>query len=323
MIRSTHWMKRGRSVLTYLLTRARRVLAGIPVIVLLGAGCASTSNLIADEEPPADEPDSAPTREPDSEPTDIPTEEPTEEPTEAQPAPPPPVKRPAAGDCVRLTRSDAFVEVLIGLPEPSRCRGATGQYASVRALTPAMRRAASRSDATALSSLTSRRCRRDVLGWLDTGNEGLEISQFRVLPSVPLPDQVAAGAGFFACTTYVIKRRTTLLELTRSTEGVLDTRRGRDYDSCARAAITNAGSATQVCSLKHNWRAVASARMGEPDDTYPGDRRLRARMQGICEIAVGNYVDIMGTYEYGYTWPTRQTWSDDDRFGLCYAKTSD
>lgn len=307
-----------------LLTLAARVLAGSIVIVLLGSGCTSSSNLTAaDDDPPADKTDSAPTQESDSEPSDIPTEEPTEEPSQPEPAPPPSSTRPAAGGCVQLTRSDVFVEALVGLPEPSRCRGATGQYASVRALTPAMRRAANSSDASALSSLTSGRCRRDVLGWLDAGNEGLEISQFRVLPSVPLPDQVAAGAGFFACTTYVLKRRTALLELTRSTEGVLDTRRGRGYESCARGAITNAGNATQVCSLKHNWRAVAAARMGEPDDAYPGNQRLRTRMRGICEVAVGSYVDTTGTYQYGYTWPPRRTWSDADRFGLCFAKTSD
>ncbi|MDQ3628293.1 MAG: septum formation family protein [Actinomycetota bacterium] len=260
--------------------------------------------------------------EPDEPADDEPVES-EEEPAKATPPPPPRVERPTAGDCVRLRQPDVLSDVLVGLPEPSRCRGATGQYVSVRALSPAMRRAATSSDVDALSSLTSTRCRQDALGWLGTDNEGLEISQFRSLPSVPLPDEVAAGAGFVACTTYVIKRRTALLRLTRSTEQILDSRRGLDYSSCARAAITNAGNATQVCSIKHNWRAVASARLGEPDDTYPGDRRLRARMQGICEVAVGNYVDTTGTYEYGYTWPTRQTWSDDDRFGLCYTKTPD
>jgi hypothetical protein len=63
--------------------------------------------------------------------------------------------------------------------------------------------------------------------------------------------------------------------------------------------------------------------MGEPDDAYPGNQRLRTRMRGICEVAVGSYVDTTGTYQYGYTWPPRRTWSDADRFGLCFAKTSD
>lgn len=143
------------------------------------------------------------------------------------------------------------------------------------------------------------------------------------MATVPRSDQVAAGAGFFACTTYVVKRGSALLALSRSTEGVLATSRGRDYGSCARAAITNAGNDTLVCSITHNWRAVAAARMGAPEDRYPGDNQLRSRMQGICENAVRDYLDTTGAYDYGYTWPTRSTWSNDDRYGLCYAKTRD
>lgn len=299
----------------------RRASTGLTIAALLVSGCTSASNLTTpDDEPQADETASTPSEDPSEVPT---AEAPVQEPTVKEPPPAPPVRRPSVGGCVRLGTSDVFVDGRVGLPEKSRCRGASGQYASVSDLTPAMRRAATSPDADALWSLTSTRCRRDVIGWLDTDNEGLEISQFEILATVPKTDEIAAGANFFACTTYVIKRRNVLLPLTRSTEGILDTRRGRDYDSCARAAITNAGNATQVCSIRHNWRAVAAARMGEPEDRYPGDERLRTRMQGVCEVAVGDYVNATGTYEYGYTWPTRETWSGDDRFGLCYAKTPD
>lgn len=307
---------------TYLPTRVRRGFAAVAVVTLVVSGCASTSSLSApDEESSADETASAQTEDADGESTEEPPAETQEEPP-SEPAAPK-VVRPKVGDCVRVSRSDVFLEVLVGVPAPSRCREATGQYASVSDLSAAMRAAATSSDVDTLTDLTATRCRQDVLGWLDTDNEGLEISQFALLPTVPPAASVEDGADFYACTVYGFKRGSKLLELTRSTEGILATNRGRDYDSCARAAITNAGDDTLVCSIAHNWRAVAAARMGEPEERYPGENRLRSRMQEVCEDEVGDYVNAVGTYDYGYTWPTRATWSGDDRFGLCFAKTSD
>ena len=287
-----------------------RLGGALAAALLVLTGCADATDLGGAT---TDDPTSTPA-ELTEEPTD-PATEPTEEPTVEAAA------RPQRGDCVSLTSTDAFYEVLREIPESTPCsQRHGGQLTDVEPLTPAMRRAVQTGKLAPVTDRLQSRCRASTQRWLGTDEEGLVTSQFFSLPALPSYEDARAGADWFACITYVIKRGTTLLELPRDTRRILAGDTDSPYGTCARAAIRNAGDDRLLCSLKHNWRAVGAVKLGGPGASFDGENRVREQVRGACETQVRDYLDTTGAYEYGYTWPTRPLWKDGDRYGVCYAK---
>jgi hypothetical protein len=297
--------------------RVRSRLGGALVAALLFlTGCADATELAgatADDarSEPADETRTVPIEEPTQEPTTEASDEPTDEPTEAAVKPP---ERPRRGDCVPLTSTDAFYDVLREIPGPKPCsQRHVGQLTDVEPLSPAMRRAVETGRLGPVTDRLQSRCRESTRRWLGTDEEGLVISQFYSLPALPSYEDSQAGADWFACITYVIKRGTTLLELPRDTRRILTDATSSPYGTCARAAIRNAGDDRLVCSIRHNWRAVGAVELGGPDATFDGENRVREEVRVACETQVRDYLDTTGAYE----------WKDGDRYGVCYAKVGD
>ncbi len=90
---------------------------------------------------------------------------------------------------------------------------------------------------------------------------------------------------------------------------------------CA-AGPTVAGSVKVPCSEAHDWRAVSTIKLGEPDDPYPGDRVSQVTTKDYCSKSVGAWLGYPVDYDYGYTWFHEAEWNAGNRRSVCWAKTS-
>ncbi len=76
------------------------------------------------------------------------------------------------------------------------------------------------------------------------------------------------------------------------------------------------------CTEPHNWRAVTTIKLGEPDDPYPVDRMVEVRTRDYCSESVGAWLGYPEEYEFGYTFFHEGEWKAGNRRSVCWAKTS-
>jgi hypothetical protein len=76
------------------------------------------------------------------------------------------------------------------------------------------------------------------------------------------------------------------------------------------------------CTETHNWRAVTTIKLGEPDDPYPGDRLVEVRTRDYCSDSVGAWLGYPPEYDFGYTFFHEGEWKAGNRRSVCWAKTS-
>jgi hypothetical protein len=76
------------------------------------------------------------------------------------------------------------------------------------------------------------------------------------------------------------------------------------------------------CTEPHNWRAVTTIKLGEPDDPYPGDRLVEVTTRDYCSESVGAWLGYPPEYDFGYTFFHEGEWKAGNRRSVCWAKTS-
>jgi hypothetical protein len=76
------------------------------------------------------------------------------------------------------------------------------------------------------------------------------------------------------------------------------------------------------CSEKHNWRAVTTIKVGDPGDSYPGDKAVEARTRDYCSDSVGAWLGYPKDYDFGYTWFHEAEWQAGNRRSVCWAATA-
>jgi hypothetical protein len=111
-----------------------------------------------------------------------------------------------------------------------------------------------------------------------------------------------------------------LLDLPADVKGLMQ-RPEDEWLVCA-AGPTVAGSVKVPCSQAHDWRAVSTIKLGEPDDSYPGDRVSEVTTRDYCSKSVGAWLGYPVDYDYGYTWFHEAEWDAGNRRSVCWAKTS-
>lgn len=75
------------------------------------------------------------------------------------------------------------------------------------------------------------------------------------------------------------------------------------------------------CSQGHNWRAVSTIKLGEPEDDYPGDRVVRSRTRDFCDNSVAAVLGYPVEYDFAYTWFHAAEWAGGNRRSVCWART--
>lgn len=105
-----------------------------------------------------------------------------------------------------------------------------------------------------------------------------------------------------------------------SAEGLLHGQPDDDWLACAQGDDF-AGSTKVPCSTKHEWRAVTTIKLGEPDDPYPGDKVSEVRTRDYCSDSVGAWLSYPVEYDFAYTWFHQAEWEAGNRRSVCWAKT--
>ncbi|HEU4811127.1 MAG TPA: septum formation family protein [Nocardioides sp.] len=83
------------------------------------------------------------------------------------------------------------------------------------------------------------------------------------------------------------------------------------------------GSAKIPCTEEHDWRAVTTIKLGEPEDPYPGDRVVQVRTRDYCSQSVGAWAGYPVNYDFGYTWFHEAEWEAGNRRSVCWARTGE
>jgi hypothetical protein len=110
------------------------------------------------------------------------------------------------------------------------------------------------------------------------------------------------------------------VELPEDAKGLLLGRVDDRWMVCANGP-TVAGAARVPCSEPHNWRAVTTIKLGEPEDDYPGDRLVEVRSRDFCDKSVGAVLGYPVKYDFAYTWFHEAEWEVGNRRSICWAKT--
>jgi hypothetical protein len=112
----------------------------------------------------------------------------------------------------------------------------------------------------------------------------------------------------------------TLRPLPGEARGLFSTGLPDAWLTCARGT-TVAHSTKVPCSQRHDWRAVATIKVGQPQDPYPGDRIVQVRSRDRCSDWVGAWTHYPPDYDFGYTWFHEEEWSTGNRRSVCWART--
>lgn len=112
----------------------------------------------------------------------------------------------------------------------------------------------------------------------------------------------------------------TLRDLPAEAKGMFSTDLPDAWLTCARGA-TVTHSTKVPCSQQHDWRAVTTIKVGQPQDPYPGDRIVQVRSRDRCSDWVGAWTHYAPDYDFGYTWFHEEEWSTGNRRSICWART--
>jgi len=138
----------------------------------------------------------------------------------------------------------------------------------------------------------------------------------------PTKDAWADGARWYRCDVVGGPiDASSYRSLPRTLRGFMSSRPDEDWTLCARGTKV-AGSEKVPCSTKHDWRAVTTIKLGQPDDAYPGDRIAQIRSQQYCSDSVGAWLNYPATnYDYGVTVFHEAEWKAGNRRSICWART--
>lgn len=129
------------------------------------------------------------------------------------------------------------------------------------------------------------------------------------------------GARWFRCDVVGgAKEDNPLRDLPRTAKALFRGRPPEKWLTCARGD-TVLNSIKVPCTKSHNWRAVATIKLGGPATPYPGDRIVEVRTRDYCSDQVGAWMNYPTDYEFGYTWFHRAEWQAGNRRSICWAKT--
>lgn len=109
--------------------------------------------------------------------------------------------------------------------------------------------------------------------------------------------------------------------LPTTARGMLSGRPDNSWLACATGPSVAQGEKVP-CSQKHEWRAVTTVKLGQPDDAYPGDRVMESRTRSFCAASVKAWLNYPAEFEYGFTFFHQAEWKAGIRRSVCWAKTT-
>ena len=112
------------------------------------------------------------------------------------------------------------------------------------------------------------------------------------------------------------------VNLPATAEGLFQGRPQDRWMVCVAGASVS-GAPRIPCNEPHDWRAVTTIKLGEPEEPYPGDRVVEVTTRDFCSNSVGAWLNYPVDYEFAYTWFHEAEWQAGNRRSVCWAKTAD
>lgn len=137
----------------------------------------------------------------------------------------------------------------------------------------------------------------------------------------PTASQWSDGERDYRCD--VISGTDPLTELPKKTRDVLAAQENDRWMICAQGASLDSRAVRVPCTEPHDWRAVTTIKLGEPEESYPGDRRAERLTRQYCSASVSAWLGYPVGYDLGYTWYGRAQWDAGNRRSVCWARTSE
>ncbi|MGA8846750.1 MAG: septum formation family protein [Nocardioides sp.] len=133
----------------------------------------------------------------------------------------------------------------------------------------------------------------------------------------------AEGARWYRCDAVGGgEQSAALVTLPETARGLLQGRPDDKWLACVQGPSVDSG-AKIPCTQPHDWRAVTTIKLGEPEDPYPGDRIVEVKTRDFCSDSVGAWLNYPVDFDYGYTWFHQAEWDAGNRRSVCWAKTDD
>lgn len=114
---------------------------------------------------------------------------------------------------------------------------------------------------------------------------------------------------------------TELRDLPPDAKGLFSDDRPDAWLTCARGDTAEQGNKVP-CSTEHDWRAVTTIKLAEPDSPYPGDRIVEVRSRDYCRDSVRGWLGYPPDFDFGYTWFHQDRWDAGNRRAICWARTT-
>jgi Septum formation len=244
-------------------------------------------------------------------------------PAATETAPPEPDPPPKEGECRGVSVDQ--LRTIINDEPPVPCKrahtvvtffvGTLPESATEDAIAPADERVEAAADRT---------CRSRFDGYVGGNRRDRRLSMLTPTYFLPPSEQWNRGARWVRCDVYAYATPTELTDLPRSLEGVLNRdRTSARFGRCSPVSPNAPGFRHVICQEPHQWRAVAITTVGGAKEAYPGPRTVQDRARESCEEPVRDYLQTDAAFSYGFEVPQRDTWSDGDRAGLCWARTNE
>lgn len=173
-------------------------------------------------------------------------------------------------------------------------------------------------DATRVQQQVADLCPRRLSSYVGGSQADLRLSMLRAIWFTPTVTESDAGANWLRCDAIVVARDATLAPVRGGLRGALDDPQRRDeLGMCATDQPGAADFQQVLCRAPHTWRAVQVVDL--PGGAYPGEKKVRAAGQDVCEDAGRERAEDALDFQWGYEWPTADQWAGGQTYGRCWA----
>lgn len=235
----------------------------------------------------------------------------------AAPVEPPP--RPRAGRCHRMSYAEVLAPTTT-LGETSCRRRHTTYTFHVGTLDTVVDGHLLAVDSARVRAQVARECPRRFARFVGGTADARRLSMLRAVWFSPTVEASDAGQSWFRCDVVAIATVGRLAPLGADLKGVLERPAARQrYGVCGTARPGAKGFRRVICSRRHSWRAVEVVEVrAAADGAYPGARRAREAGEDRCRSVGRAASDDSLNFSWGWEWPSREQWAEDQRHGLCW-----
>jgi hypothetical protein len=172
-------------------------------------------------------------------------------------------------------------------------------------------------DSAAIQDQLAKRCPPRLAAYVGGDRTARRLSRLTVVWFGPTVAESDRGARWYRCDVVALAGHDELAPLARRMRGVLDRPGALDrWGTCGTAAPDARTFERVICAQPHRWRAVDV--IGLPAAARFLGRKAGAAANDACKAVASGRAGGALTYSWSFEWPTRDQWTDGQRYGYCW-----